>query len=522
MKNSIGYVRVSNEDQSHFSIPGQIEQIEDFSKKNNYRLMHIFTDDGQSARSFERKSWRKLEAFLKENHQKIDYLLVFKYDRFSRNIHEALEVIHRLEEVYKIRIISISEPIGLPIESPFYFQLRTQMLLQAHVERLIIKDRTKFGMAKAKREGRYMGKAPFGYVNTRDSQNKPLLKVVPKEAELVEKIFEWYSFGITAAEIHRKARALGFVQTGKDSIHRVLRNPVYCGLLKSPDGDGFIEAVHEPIVSRDVFYSIQTISARPELPKRKYNDTAYLKSAIHCHICGKPMTCGKSKGRRRYYWYYECSSHRKSYSIEKAHDLFDNILDELSFTDDQISYVEKNLKQMLENHIRKTEGSLPILTAKHSEVLLKKEALEEKYISGKLDDETFANWSLKLKGQLKEIEEGINTLTQNKNVYWTRFAGQIENLKSIKSIFHEASTVQKSAFIRTGFGKTLQYDGELYRTAFLNPIFQHKTLILNRKDLLKVHKKTEIRDESPLWVPHEPITEHFHVLFDWFDTVKTA
>lgn len=522
MKNLLGYVRVSNEDQSHFSVPGQIEQIEDFARRNNYNLVHTFVDDGQSAKSFDRKSWRKLEEFLKVNHKSIDYLIVFKYDRFSRNLNQALEVIHRLEDIYKIRIISIQEEIGLPVDSPFYFQMRTQMLLQAHVERLIIKERTKFGMAKAKKEGRYMGKAPFGYVNTRDSQNKPLLKVVPKEAELVEKIFEWYSFGITAAEIHRKARALGFAQTGKDSIHRVLRNPVYCGLLKSPDGDGFIEAVHEPIVSRDVFYSIQSISARPELPKRKYNDTAYLKSAIHCHICGKPMTCSKSKGRRRHYWYYECAVHRKSFSVEKAHDMFDNILDELSFTDDQLMYMEKNLKQLLESHIRKTEGSLPLLIAKRSEIHLKKEALEEKYISGKLDDETFANWTMKLKVQLNEIDTEIKSININKDLYWSKFASQIENLKSIKSIFHQATTPQKSAFAQTGFGKTLQYDGNIYRTAFLNPIFQNKSLILRRKELLEVYKKTEIQTESPLWVPHAPLTEHFYALFDWFESVKTA
>lgn len=522
MKKAIAYARISKEDQSHYSISGQIEQMEEYSIKNHYNLVKTFVDEGQSAKNFNRRNWKILEAYLKIHFKSIDYLIVYKYDRFSRNVHESLEVIHKLEEVYKIRIISVSEPIGLPVESPFYFQMRTQMLLQAHVERLIIKDRTKFGMNKAKREGRFIGKAPYGYRNGRDGNNRPILKIEIAEASIVQKIFDWFAMGITAAETRRKAKAIGYPQRGKDAIHNILRNPAYCGMLTHPDGPGYVEAVHSPIISKELFLSVQVSVKRPELPQRKYNDEAYMKAKINCPECFRPLTCGKSKGKNKYYWYYECTAHRKSYRLDAAHDRFNNILDELSFSEDQIQYMEETVSKMLQAHIKETEGSLPILTAKRAEMLLKKEALEEKYLMGKLDDETFANWSTKLKSEIKQLDNQIKIFSENKGIYWTRFADQIENLKSIKSNFQTATTPQKAVFIEKGFGKGLVYDGTMYRTPYLNPIFQHKALVLRRKGLLEVYKKTEILDESPLWVPNTDITEHFLTLFDWFDSIKTA
>ena len=54
-KTVVAYARISNEDQSHFSIDGQKEQFIEYCEKNNYNLLQVFTDEGQSAKDFERK-----------------------------------------------------------------------------------------------------------------------------------------------------------------------------------------------------------------------------------------------------------------------------------------------------------------------------------------------------------------------------------------------------------------------------------------------------------------------------------
>src|SRR5690554_3364084 len=395
-KKVIGYARISTEDQSHFPIDGQIEEFEEYCFRNNYELLHIFTDEGQSAKDFERREWRQLEKYLKINHKEVDYLLVMKYDRFSRNVQQALNVIAQLEEEYNIKILSIAEPISLPPESPFYFQLRTQMLLQAHVERLIIKERTLFGMNKAKRDGRYLGKAPYGYKNSRDSFKKPILEIIPHEADTVRKIFDLLLEGYTRAEIKRLINAEGYSQSGKDAVYRILTNKVYIGLIKINAHNGEIEkyipGIHEPIISEDVFFRAQALLIRPNQPRREYNETAYLKQVIVCPECYKPLTCGKSKGKNKYYWYYECTSHRKSYNVDVAHSKLNEILSEMSFTETQIEYMKEEVRKKLEIRRKDQKDRLPDFTIRKTAALHKMENLEEKYILGTIDDTVYAKW----------------------------------------------------------------------------------------------------------------------------------
>ena len=54
MKKAIGYVRISTEDQSNFSIDGQQKLIAEYCTKKGIELLNMFTDEGQSAKNFDR------------------------------------------------------------------------------------------------------------------------------------------------------------------------------------------------------------------------------------------------------------------------------------------------------------------------------------------------------------------------------------------------------------------------------------------------------------------------------------
>ena len=503
-KKVIAYARISNEDQSHFSIEGQQEEFEEYCFKKDYELKYIFTDEGQSAKDFERKEWKELEKYLKLNYREIDYLLVMKYDRFSRNVQQALNVITQLEEEYNIKILSIAEPIGLPPESPFYFQLRTQMLLQAHVERLIIKDRTIFGMQKAKKDGRYLGLAPYGYKNGRDSEKKPILQLVPHEVDIIQKMFNWCIEGYTFAEIRRLAEPLGFNKKGKDAIFRVLSRKIYVGLVHVPatkeEPEKYIHGVHEPIIDQNTFYKVQSLITRPEQQKRQYNELAYLKSVILCPECFKPMTCGKSKGKNKYYWYYECTTHRKSFNLDTAHRKFSEILKEVSFSDSQIQYLKEQVKQKLERRQKDNSELVPDLKIRMAALRHKTDNLEEKYILGSINDEIYAKWKNKFNKESQQIESQIKSAQRKKIEYNKAFYETFENLSNISYIFDNLDVQQKKLFIEKGFGKQVVYDGSVYRTPFLNPLFLPKSLILSNKELLKYNKKTSHFENDPLRV----------------------
>ncbi len=503
MKTAIGYVRISTEDQSSFSIPYQVDQITEYCQKNNYNLVEIFKDEGQSGKNFDRKNWKNLDKFLKGNKNKVDVLIVFKYNRFSRNLKDALNVIHQLEEVYGITLLSVSEPLPLDPENPFFFQFRVNMLLQAHSEWLMIRDNTVNGMRKAKSLGCYLGNAPFGYKNSRTNDNLSTLEIDEEKAAIVKKIFELYIIGWNFKKIAEFVKELGFKRSGRSAIKRVLQNHVYAGLINKNIGKEesiYIKAIHEAIIDPDVFHSIQNRLRSPERTNLQANENAWLKRMISCPDCGRIMTCSRSKGRSAYYWYYECSVHRKGYPINKAHKIFEDILAELDLNHTQLKYLEEQIKLTLKEHLFDSREKLPILKKKFTEIKTKIQTLNEKYFEAMIDDSTYIEYKNKYTKESKKLESEIKLITVNEKKVMTNIFENFEKLVDIKSTFEAADIYQKQNFIQIGFGNSITFDGDIYRTAYLNPIFLPKALLLNKKRLMEYKPFSGYLDKVPLGV----------------------
>lgn len=58
MKKAIGYARISDDDQSRWSTGGQQTLIRDHCSKEKIELTAIFTDEGESAKNFDRANWK--------------------------------------------------------------------------------------------------------------------------------------------------------------------------------------------------------------------------------------------------------------------------------------------------------------------------------------------------------------------------------------------------------------------------------------------------------------------------------
>ncbi|HYD21849.1 MAG TPA: recombinase family protein, partial [Flavipsychrobacter sp.] len=234
MKKAIAYIRISTTDQSNFSLDSQAEHVTNYCGKQGYELLNIFRDNGQSAKNFDRANWKQLEAFVKQNYRHIDYLIVAKYDRFSRNMSEALQVIERLENEYNIVVLSVMEDLKMHPKSSVFLYVRKQMLLFADNELQVIKERTRMGMYQAARQGRYLHAAPFGYKNTRDAQNLPIIVVDEERAFIVKKAFQLAVAGMAPEAIRKELQSLGYPGKGKSAIPRLLSNYTYAGMVKVP------------------------------------------------------------------------------------------------------------------------------------------------------------------------------------------------------------------------------------------------------------------------------------------------
>lgn len=147
------YCRVSTDDQN---INQQRDILVEYCKKNNLQY-RTFIDEAFSGKLKDRPDWNKL---LKEcENKEFETILVTKYDRITRNLKYAIEFLEWFEPLHKnnnLQLISIFEgKFEFNPDQIFMFKMRC--LLSEH-ELEVTKWRSRIGIERAKKEGKYKGR----------------------------------------------------------------------------------------------------------------------------------------------------------------------------------------------------------------------------------------------------------------------------------------------------------------------------------------------------------------------------
>jgi hypothetical protein len=170
------------------------------------------------------------------------------------------------------------------------------------------------GMRRAKKEGRFMGKAPIGYMNRTDEFRRKYIAPKEPQAEILKWVFKKIAEGIFNTEqIYKIAKQKGFAGT-KSPFCFAMRNPVYCGKIFIPkykdEESRFIIGTHEPIISDELYYQVQDVlDGRKRTYRLKVvsNDSLPLRGFLICPKCNKLLTGSASKGNTKYYTYNHCT-----------------------------------------------------------------------------------------------------------------------------------------------------------------------------------------------------------------------
>lgn len=98
MKKVIPYARVATTDQSageNNALQKQLNELKKFCETQKLEIVECYCDVSTGA-TFNREGFNQLLLDLESGNVKADFLLVTTWDRFSRGLTEALEVIKRL------------------------------------------------------------------------------------------------------------------------------------------------------------------------------------------------------------------------------------------------------------------------------------------------------------------------------------------------------------------------------------------------------------------------------------------
>lgn len=499
---AVGYARISDKDQSHNSIDNQVQGITEYCTRNNLVMMKMFIDKGRSAFTFDRPEWKNLESFLKKNKQ-VKHLIVYHLDRFSRaNLMDALIKINELENKLDVKVLTVTDPVNLDTEDLGVQILRSIGLLFSNNERQRIKERTKDGIYKSLRNGRYCSMAPFGFKNGKDHEGRPLLMVHEANAVAIRYIFDRYIKGMGIEEIRKNVIAKGFKPPkGNSAIQSILSNPLYAGMVNIPAYKGkpseVISALHAPIVSEHDYWYVQRKLHNKTITVQK-NDDVPLRGVLYCH-CGAKLTAGNSRSHTgRYYWYYKCNTHKKNHAAKKLHDQFNQVLQLFSFDENTITWYRKKITEAIETKLNNKGGDIMRAKLDLSKVQAKISSVQEKFLLTPIDADVYSKVMTELKADETRLQKNIVHLnTAGKSLY-AAMDLILPKLNNVRELFYTWPLHQQHLFVNMAFGYGLTYQDGVYRTPFLHPLFAHNELILKEKGLLLLQPNLKKGGVTPL------------------------
>lgn len=490
--NAIGYTRISAKDQSTYSLPYQAQRIREYCAQNGLYLKGICEDNGECSASFDRPDYKALEHFIKVHKGEVQYLIILDHDRFSRVLVDALTKIDELQKKFGVKVLSVEEPLNLDTSDPNVFLHRTFKYAFANHELLNIRRRTARGIRQALESGRCVNNAPYGYINARDEQGKPILKIELEKAKTVREIFEQFISGVDISTLRKNASRMGCKREGHSSMLKLLDNCLYAGLIKLPAFKGkperYIKGLHEPIIPESVFWlAHEFVHGRPTQKARPKADFP-LRGILRCQ-CGAHMTAGYSKGKKKYYMYYQCIQERgKVIRGEMLHEKIEEVLYNLSFSEEDVDMKYSHIKAELAKATNFRTATLRYKETEFLGICQQIERLEEKMIKDEIDASTYKTWFAKLSRQRSTVETEIMNLKKADDQLFGEFEKAIPLLSNLKQLYVACSVEGQQILLRRVFEGGFMYDGYIVRTPSLSPALIDNYFRMKEKGLLIVEQ----------------------------------
>jgi DNA invertase Pin-like site-specific DNA recombinase len=240
---------------------------------------------------------------------KVDLVLFTKWDRFSRNAYQMISMLRRLG----VEAQAIEQPLDLSI--PENKMMLAFYLAAPEVENDRRASNTFHGMRRARKEGRYMGQAPVGYVNKITPTGNKYITFREPYASILEWCIEELAQGVYCVEdVRRQALRTG-LKCSKTCFWNAIQNPLYSGNILLPkykdEESRLVQGQHEALISETLFYDVQdAIDGKRKRQRHNVRETSKemfpLRGFLQCPRCEKILTSSGSKGRNGRYFYYHC------------------------------------------------------------------------------------------------------------------------------------------------------------------------------------------------------------------------
>lgn len=491
MQTAIIYTRVSTDEQAEkgYSLRDQQQRLEKHCEAKGYEIVKHFQDD-HSAKTFNRPEFHNLLDFIKKNKGLVKKLVVSKWDRFSRNMEASLNMITAL-----LKLGVIVEAMEQPLDEsvPENLLMKAFYLAAPQVENARRSLNTTNGMRKALKEGRYVSTAPYGFKNTRDAQNRPII-THSGMAPQIKKAFELFATGTYQIEILRKKLYGEGLKISRSNFYTVLRNPIYCGKIRvkeyRDDPQEIVQGIHDPIVSEELFYEVQNVLDGKKKAKTKYsliNDHYPMRGHLICPRCGRHLTGSSALGNGGKYYYYHCTKGCKErYKTDVAHNAFQIWLGDISMKPE----IGSLYLAVMEDVFKTNQGdrnveikNLQFEIDKNMELMDKS---AKKFVNDDLDKYDYKRIKENLSKDNTELKAKIAELKSTETGFQEYYRYGFSLLSNLKKYYSTADLENKQKMLGLIFPEKLVFSDNTFQTTQPNEVF---TLLCNGGNAFSDNKK---------------------------------
>ena len=502
MKTCYIYLRVSTDEQATegFSLENQKRACMDYARSHEYHVRRIFLDDGKSGRTTQRQAFQEL--LVEIDKYKVDALIIYKIDRFARNVSDFRDTRKEIESK-GLEMISVLEG-NVTQGSSLIANILASV---AEWESDVNGQRTRDALMQKFREGWQPTPPPVGYCSVGGERKRKSCEPDPHTAPIIKELFELYATGnYSIVEIQdwladRNIISRHGTNLGHSVIHTILNNPFYFGWIRW-HGEGKM-GNHLPIISKELYDVCQYVLAKHRnfLMRRRIHNWL-LGGFAYCAECGQRYVAEwhknahKLRARGGKIAYYHCPKRERNgcrapyvemedleYQVEQE---FKNMQFAPEFIEAVVRKTREKLDESRASALSIKQGILNRKLALEG----KRNKLEDALIEGTIDRDVFKRKHTELQTQLEHMDVQMQDIENRCRIDMNLIDETLAFTRDIYATYKDAPPFMKRHYLRFFYERITIKNKKIFET-IPTPIFAtlrdnrqviQKNLVLPRED----------------------------------------
>lgn len=472
LKAALGYLRISDKKQiKGESKKNQKEQIEKYAKANNIKVVQWFFDEAKSGKNTERKMLQELLKVATKMKGQIDYVIVYKMNRASRDLDSYVIGMRSVLASKGIEVRSATEQFD---DSPMGNFMQNLYVMVGQLDNENKRETVVDNMTRLAKQGYWQHKPVRGYrsakINNSDGNPRPTMEL-NAEADKVKELLLLFNRGDKkVSEICRHATRIGLLnKDGKplsqEVVTKMIQRPEYAGYVKDKFTDYKpVAGKHPALISEDVYNRNQELLKMKNksyligLKHSSINRMAPLSRFIFCSKCHKYMTRSNPGGEYRYYCARVTCRGTGSIATEKAHEKFAELLTNITPKPNTLRLMKEilvrtSLKQLgnINEDLADMRNSLDSIADTRSKTL-------KKFIKDEITAEDKQVVVDELDAEKLELTQQISDLEQQQQISESNIEYALNFMADISKQWSDASFELKQKFQSLIFPEGFEYD----------------------------------------------------------------